>query len=65
MKAERDRCDRRALATLHTPIAKIRRLDMATIFGKPGADLITGTSGNDTIFGWASGGNASSPQPPY
>ncbi len=34
---------------------------MATIFGKPQADAITGTSGNDTIFGWASGGNASSP----
>jgi Ca2+-binding RTX toxin-like protein len=34
---------------------------MAFIFGKTTADNLSGTSGNDTIVGWASGGNANSP----
>ncbi|BBD65852.1 hypothetical protein NIES4072_04690 [Nostoc commune NIES-4072] len=33
---------------------------MAFIFGKTSADNLSGTSGNDTIVGWASGGNANS-----
>ncbi|AUB40918.1 Ca2+-binding protein, RTX toxin-related [Nostoc flagelliforme CCNUN1] len=33
---------------------------MAFIFGKTTDDKISGTSGNDTIVGWASGGNANS-----
>ncbi|BBD65851.1 outer membrane secretion protein [Nostoc commune NIES-4072] len=33
---------------------------MAFIFGKTSADNLLGTSGNDTIVGWASGGNANS-----
>ncbi|MEA5625051.1 calcium-binding protein [Nostoc sp. UHCC 0251] len=34
---------------------------MAFIFGKTSADNLSGTSRNDTIVGWASGGNANSP----
>ncbi|MDZ8189190.1 MAG: calcium-binding protein [Nostoc sp. ChiSLP02] len=34
---------------------------MAFIFGKTTADNLSGTSGNDTIVGWANGGNANSP----
>ncbi|MEH2065697.1 MAG: calcium-binding protein [Nostoc sp.] len=34
---------------------------MAFIFGTTGPDKINGTSGNDTIVGWATGGNANSP----
>lgn len=33
---------------------------MATIYGTTDADTRNGTAGNDTIFGWATGGNASS-----
>lgn len=33
---------------------------MAFIFGKPSADNLSGGSGNDTIVGWAIGGNANS-----
>lgn len=33
---------------------------MAVIYGTTGPDNRIGTSGNDTIYGWASGGNASS-----
>ncbi len=33
---------------------------MAFIFGTTGSDTRNGTSGNDTIVGWASGGNANS-----
>jgi serralysin len=33
---------------------------MAVIFGTTGSDLRNGTSGNDTIYGWANGGNANS-----
>ena len=33
---------------------------MAFIFGKTTADNLSGTSGNDTIVGWASNGNANS-----
>lgn len=34
---------------------------MAIIYGTTGPDTRTGNSGNDTIFGWANGGNANSP----
>ncbi|MEH2246969.1 calcium-binding protein [Nostoc sp.] len=34
---------------------------MAFIFGTTGPDNKNGTSGNDTIVGWANGGNANSP----
>ncbi|MDZ8110374.1 MAG: hypothetical protein RM338_32910 [Nostoc sp. DedQUE12a] len=33
---------------------------MAVIFGTTGSDIRNGTSGNDTIYGWANGGNANS-----
>lgn len=33
---------------------------MAIIYGTTGADKKTGTTGNDTIYGWAKGGNANS-----
>ena len=34
---------------------------MAVIYGTTGSDIRNGTQGNDTIYGWAKGGNASSP----
>jgi Ca2+-binding RTX toxin-like protein len=34
---------------------------MAIIYGTTGPDKKNGTKGNDTIYGWAKGGNASSP----
>lgn len=34
---------------------------MAIIYGTTGSDTKTGNSGDDTIFGWANGGNANSP----
>ena len=34
---------------------------MAIIYGTTGSDRRNGTQGNDTIYGWARGGNASSP----
>jgi Ca2+-binding RTX toxin-like protein len=34
---------------------------MAVTFGTTGSDTRTGTGVSDTIFGWARGGNATSP----
>ncbi len=34
---------------------------MAVIYGTTGPDIKNGTSGNDTIYGWAKGGNLNSP----
>lgn len=34
---------------------------MAVYFGTTGADAITGGTANDTLYGWATGGNASTP----
>ncbi len=34
---------------------------MSVIYGTTGADRKTGTTGQDTIYGWARGGNANSP----
>jgi Ca2+-binding RTX toxin-like protein len=34
---------------------------MSVIYGTTGADIKTGTTGQDTIYGWARGGNANSP----
>ncbi len=34
---------------------------MAVIYGTSGVDTKNGTQENDTIYGWAKGGNASSP----